>query len=167
MEVSNVVIAEITIEDYHNDFSATEFALFILYFGDVYRIVDLIRPKVKASDLGSLKPESTEYNLSHWKAVSPDSACRVLRQFSSGSYPFEINRLERMRFHDSLTVKKIRKNSPLEITLCGIGIALTVAMIISGGRIEITKNGFKCELPPLGVGIKNLKEALNRKLDEF
>ena len=167
MKELDVIIAEITIEDYQKDFLATEFALFLLHFGDVYHVVKHINPRVKFSDLGSLHPESEEYNLSHWKAVPPESAFRVLRKFSYQGYPFKPNVSYRSHRHDSLSIKRISKNSPLELTLCGVSIALTVAVIISGGSIEITKEGIKCNLPPLGVGIQKLKEALNKKLDEF
>lgn len=54
----------------------------------------------------------------------------------------------------------LRRENPIELILGGIMICLVVATILSGGKLEITLEGIKIELPPLGDGIKKLKEAL-------
>lgn len=54
----------------------------------------------------------------------------------------------------------VRRENPIELILGGIMICLAAATILSGGKLEITREGIKVELPPLGDGIKRLKEAL-------
>ena len=64
-----------------------------------------------------------------------------------------------------LTVKRITVESPLEIVMCGIGVALAMAVILSGGTIKFDpKSGsFEATMPALGEGIGKLREALARK----
>jgi hypothetical protein len=47
------------------------------------------------------------------------------------------------------------------MTLCGCVFLITLAVIFSGGRISILGQTLKAELPPLGKGLKSLREALN------
>jgi hypothetical protein len=55
----------------------------------------------------------------------------------------------------------IQRNSPLELILYGIPVALTAAVILSGGKVKIT--GIEFELPPIGKGVKHLRQALGRE----
>jgi len=59
---------------------------------------------------------------------------------------------------DELRIDRIVKTSPLEIAFIGALSALTLAAIFSGGKVDL-KN-LKFTLPPLGVGIRNLRMAL-------
>ena len=57
-----------------------------------------------------------------------------------------------------LNFVRINKSSPLEIGCICVVSALTLAVIVSGGEVDI--KGLKFKLRPLGVGIKNLRAAL-------
>lgn len=60
-----------------------------------------------------------------------------------------------------LSVVSIMKQSPLEIVVWAIPAAVTMAVILSGGKIKYTQeSGIEAELPPIGKGIKLLREAL-------
>jgi len=62
-----------------------------------------------------------------------------------------------------LLTERIGRDSPVEIVLCGTIILLVLAVILSGGRFELGPGGVKAHLPPIGKGIKRLREALTRK----
>ena len=61
-----------------------------------------------------------------------------------------------------LTVKRLAVESPLEIVMSGVGVALVLAVILSGGTIKFdAKSGaFEATMPALGEGIGKLREAL-------
>jgi len=63
-----------------------------------------------------------------------------------------------------LKIKSITKNSPFEIVACCAFSVLTIAVVFSGG--EIKTDLFEVKLPPLGEGVKRIREAL-RSEDEF
>jgi len=44
--------------------------------------------------------------------------------------------------------------------MAGCAFLITLGVIFSGGKISISRQGLKCELPPLGIGLKSLREAL-------
>lgn len=48
----------------------------------------------------------------------------------------------------------------MQITVCIVMLLLTLAVIFSGGRIELGKVG-KAELPSLGNAIRDLRHGLN------
>jgi hypothetical protein len=56
-----------------------------------------------------------------------------------------------------LQLSTISKSSPLKIGAKCVVAALTLAVILSGGEVEVF--GMKFKLPPIGVGIKSLREA--------
>jgi hypothetical protein len=58
---------------------------------------------------------------------------------------------------DELRFQRISKSSPMEITCICLASALTLAVILSGGKASFV--GFHFTLPPLGKGIKSLREA--------
>ncbi|MGY2462489.1 hypothetical protein [Vreelandella sulfidaeris] len=60
----------------------------------------------------------------------------------------------------TLGITDIHRENPLTIVFAGISIALTVAVILSGGRVEF--GPIKAELPPLGEGVRNLRAAFGR-----
>jgi len=62
---------------------------------------------------------------------------------------------------EDLRIARIVKTSPLEISFMCVVSALTLAVIFSGGKVELKNlKDLKFTLPPLGTGIKHLREAL-------
>ena len=61
-----------------------------------------------------------------------------------------------------LTVKQLTVESPLTIVICGVGVCLALAVILSGGTIKFDARAgaFEATMPALGVGIGKLREAL-------
>jgi len=57
-------------------------------------------------------------------------------------------------------IARLRYESPLEIVLAGIAVSLVVAVIISGGEIQITRQGIKAKLPSLGRALNEIFTAL-------
>lgn len=47
----------------------------------------------------------------------------------------------------------------MELVVAGCGFLIASAVVISGGKISITFQGLRAELPPLGEGIKRLRQA--------
>lgn len=86
------------------------------------------------------------------------------------SVPVNFEQLQAVEFtvdnegqSNELLIEKLNKNSPLEMVLVGIPIALTAAVIFSGGTVKINrKEGFEFELPPIGEGLKKIREALEK-----
>jgi hypothetical protein len=63
---------------------------------------------------------------------------------------------------EELQFVRITKSSPLEIGCVCVVSALTLAVILSGGEVDL--KGLKFKLRPLGVGIKSLRTALAPQL---
>lgn len=64
-------------------------------------------------------------------------------------------------FHNPLHFSKISKNSPLTIELIGELSPIILAIIVSGGKIEMDATGlFKGEVNTLGSGLKSIFEAI-------
>jgi hypothetical protein len=63
---------------------------------------------------------------------------------------------------EELEIAEIHKESPLEIVMVGTEVFLAIALVISGGEIEFSPEdgSFRVMMPPLGEGIKKLKEGL-------
>ncbi len=66
---------------------------------------------------------------------------------------------------DSLSVRRIAVQSPLEIVMVGIPAALALAVIISGGKIKFDPKAgsVEAELPALADGIRKLREVLTKR----
>ena len=80
-----------------------------------------------------------------------------LRRFS----PFQLNIFFDPRTSpEFVQINEISRSSPLEFTLAGCVLLITLGVIFSGGRIKISRDGIRAELPSLGKGIKSLREAL-------
>lgn len=74
--------------------------------------------------------------------------------------PVEWNGYFDQQSTDLIAINTISRQSPIEITLaCSISL-ITIAVVLSGGRIKLSKEGLEAELPPLGTGINALKKAL-------
>jgi hypothetical protein len=65
---------------------------------------------------------------------------------------------------DSPVAERIGRESPLLIVMEGALVALGLAVILSGGKIkfDVKVAKLEVELPPIGEGIKKLREALSR-----
>jgi hypothetical protein len=59
---------------------------------------------------------------------------------------------------EELRFRRISYASPMEITCICMASALTLAVILSGGRASFM--GFRFSLPPLDTGIRSLRSAL-------
>jgi hypothetical protein len=77
--------------------------------------------------------------------------------------PDAIERSSPLEHSYELTLERAEYKSPLLLALSGCLSALTVAVIVSGGKISFGPNGLMADLPPLGVGLRRLKEALRRR----
>ena len=90
---------------------------------------------------------------------SPDDVRSSIRGYLRRASVKDINNLFTSNLGDKkLVAKQVTKGSPLTIVLAGSLVALVAAVIFSGGRIKTTL--FEVELPPLGKGIKSLRDAL-------
>jgi hypothetical protein len=61
----------------------------------------------------------------------------------------------------NLQILALEKHSPLTATVKGALTALIAAAILSGGEVDL-KN-LKFSLPPIGVGIRSLRDALQQQ----
>ena len=77
----------------------------------------------------------------------------------------EFNRLSKQKLpvQEELYLQDIMRRNPFEIVFLGIGVALTAALIVSGGKFEFGFTKLKIEIPPLGEGIAKLKKAFKQK----
>ena len=64
---------------------------------------------------------------------------------------------------EELYLQDIARRNPFDVVFMGIGIALTAALIVSGGKFEFGLTKLKIEIPPLGEGIAKLKKAFKQK----
>jgi hypothetical protein len=65
--------------------------------------------------------------------------------------------------NDDIYIMNICRENPTNIVFKGISLILVLAIVISGGKIEISSTSVKAELPPLGHGIFELRKALYKK----
>ncbi|TAL07260.1 MAG: hypothetical protein EPO07_00520 [Verrucomicrobia bacterium] len=136
---------EMIIADKSTSLNPSDLAEFLYLFTGTGRALKHLVPP---SDHNALR-EATERELINYK--------RELRRFS----PDQLN-----VFFDSQSspefvhITSIRRNSPLEFTLGGCALLITLGVIFSGGKISLTRQGLKAELPSLGKGIQSLRDAL-------
>ena len=64
--------------------------------------------------------------------------------------------------NEELYIKHIERRNPFEIVFLGMGVALTAALIVSGGKFEFGLTKLKIEIPPLGEGIAKLRKAFKK-----
>jgi len=147
MPYPTVAHQEITLqvqEDFHDAIDSWEFAEFLYLLRAAYARslqLDLHDPEDVVRD---------EFYLTQQFArpfVGPIMAEKEVSEL------FETNLGE-----DELRFRRISYASPLEITCICLASALTLAVIVSGGRASFM--GFRFSLPPLGTGIKSLRSAL-------
>jgi hypothetical protein len=61
---------------------------------------------------------------------------------------------------DMIQINQISRTSSLEMTLCGCAFLISLGVIFSGGKVAISRQSLKAELPPFGKGLAALREAL-------
>ncbi|MDB6058789.1 MAG: hypothetical protein JWO95_2633 [Verrucomicrobiales bacterium] len=138
----------LTIEDDQRGLNPTELADFLYLF----RAVTLaLRDVIPAGDSKSKRvPSIAEVNRYR------SSICR----FSPGQLNKYFDTTKSRHFFE---IENIQRNSPMELIVGGVGFLLAVGVIISGGSISFTSTGVKAKLPPLGKGVKLLRESLGIK----
>ena len=77
----------------------------------------------------------------------------------------DFNRLASQKLppDEELYLQNIMRRNPFDVVFLGIGVALTAALIVSGGKFEFGLTKLKIEIPPLGEGILKLKNAFKKK----
>ena len=136
---------EIIIIDQSSTLNPKELAEFLYLFPAAGRALSRLVPKHDHN----VEREPTSEELAKYR--------HELRRFS----PDELDSLFTGELsQDILQISQIRRNSPLEMTLAGCAFLITLGVIFSGGKISISRNGLKAELPPLGTGLRSLRNAL-------
>jgi hypothetical protein len=64
---------------------------------------------------------------------------------------------------EDLFLDDISRENPFDVVFMGIGVALAAALIVSGGKFEITPVKIKIEIPALGEGISKIMQAFGQK----
>jgi hypothetical protein len=140
------------------DLSALTLAKYLTYFRATYRAVEIYSDRQPVAQAEIPKAEYL------WESLPPKVLYEALRpypfHFPPAQFPYADTWEEEEAYEkryggpDTLRITALSKQSPLEITLCGVGIALTVAVILSGGSIDFSEKGVKCRLPPIGKGLE-------------
>jgi hypothetical protein len=79
--------------------------------------------------------------------LEKEKASRILNSLT----PIEWNDYVKASKDSNFGISSISKNSPLEITICGCLVLVTLALVFSGGELTCT----------LGEGLKTLREAVS------
>ncbi len=82
------------------------------------------------------------------------------RQLAMSPREFELYIYRELNESEELSLLDIERNNPFAIVFAGVAIALTVAVIVSGGKFQLGPTGLKVEIPPLGDGLRRLRNAL-------
>jgi hypothetical protein len=162
VETKNGTNIQLEFEGDEGPIKAVSLAEYLQLFRCVYSAID------KKSDQNKSLISDSEKLKMIWEKLPAEELIISLRRHAYLDWPFypgfekwpedETNK-------ETLHISAISKNSPLVIVLCGMAIALTVAVIVSGGSIDFSLPGhIKCKLPPLGKGIEALRKALRKKL---
>lgn len=94
--------------------------------------------------------------------VTAESLASQLSSSSLAMSPSEIEQYiyKHLSKSEDLSLLNIKRHNPFEVVFSGISIALTAAIIVSGGKFKLGPGGINIEIPPLGDGIKRLRDAL-------
>ena len=87
-----------------------------------------------------------------WSLETAQEEFRKMRQRPASPTPGDSRK--------PLAIERMTYASPLKLALSGSIASITIAVILSGGSVEISKDGLKATVPPLGQGITALREAL-------
>jgi hypothetical protein len=137
---------EVVIETDGAPISTEELTDFLYHFRAVYAAALNLTAQAPASsqtrqdDLDLVKQLRSDIGAIDWKGIS-DLAHEDLGD-------------------QDLGIIDIRRQNPLTIVFDGVVVALTVAVIISGGKLNL--GPLKVQLPPLGKGLQELRAAFGR-----
>ncbi len=134
----------ITVSDESSLIVPTEFAEFLFLFRGANVALSQVLPKEHHDEL----KQPTESELQKLKRTLSSFSPKELDSF------FDPNRTP-----DLVQIERISRASPLELVLLGCGGLIVLAVVLSGGRIQLGLTGVKAIVPPLGTGLKRLREA--------
>jgi len=135
----------ITIEDQSESLSATEFADFLYFF----RAANLALRDIVPSQDHNESRDPTTVELAEYRKSLGKNSIRELNSLFEPKTALE-----------SFRITHIARKSPLELVIIGCPFLLTLAVIFSGGKLSVP-GGTHAVLPPLGKGVKALREALS------
>lgn len=97
--------------------------------------------------------------------ITAEHVSEAILYRASSLSPGELNRLSNQPLspEEELYLTDIMRRNPFEVVFLGIGIALTAALIVSGGTFEFGLTKLQIEIPPLGEGIAKLRKAFGKK----
>lgn len=136
---------KLTIADESGALKPTELGEFLFLFPATGRALSQIVPAEEHCDLRDPTLEERVRYRGELGTLSPD-------QLDSYFYP--------KAACDVLRIEQICRRSPLEMTLCGCAFLISLAVAFLGGKISISRQGLKAELPAFGTGLKSLRDAL-------
>ncbi len=133
---------KLVFEDNGEDVKVCELADFLFLFQAIYRL---------GSELTRKEQESANRGYA--------DAVKIVKR----KIHFEGENLNRF-FIEDVTPKRlipicVSQKSPIEIYFRGISILLAIAVIISGGEFEVSPTRIRAKLPPIGEGIKKLRDV--------
>ena len=125
---------------------------------------------IKANDLQGF---IFYFNMYYLKLIE-DYSIRDLNQFINNEYDIKLSfnftsddyyyYSKKLYTNNDLLIFEIEKHSPLKIIFGGSMIALTLAVILSGGTLEIDASKFKIKTTinkSLGESLQDLRKVLN------
>ena len=149
-------LVELTFDESEEAINVFEIGAFLVIFGNVH--------DVAAEILEQMDQERPERDLLDTEKmrlfVANGALLDLLRKVLRPSEQGFVLRPNNLSAHNALQIEAIGKASPLRIAMLCIPIALTMAVILSGGEVEMP--GFKCKVPAIGVGLHSIVSALSQ-----
>lgn len=146
--MQEISLTEGVIETESGPISVRDFSYFLYHFRAVY--VEALY----------FKREHQIYSHPRETEISQMAEEIAQRLVNKGYKGIANNALANLPAEAELAIADISRKNPLDVVFSSVGVALAVAVIISGGEIKWNRDGFKVKLPPLGKGIAELKKAI-------